>query len=606
MTLATLPAPNFTGAELSARVNAALAEVRAARRFASVAALLADSSMAYGTGSRPVAEGDRIESAEGFAYDVAAAAAPDLHVSTAGGVRLRVVPGADGGVGVDAFGALGNGTADDSPAIQKAVAAFRRVRFGAKTYGIGAPVQFGSGTQLLGATTGEGVSGKTVLRKLGTTVGSGSNASPSGGGVTDGYAVNAILIGTHPSGLFNYNCRIEDLTLEGTTAFTTEFGIYAPRTTQWMLANVNIDRCRTGWHTFDSWQCCMERVSVNAQTIGSALAAAKGVAASGFASGTTRGFHWAKDGSGEGTGTTARLSDCWARQCHIGYDINNLAYSAFDNCAADDIATTAYRLESCNNLTLTGCGMEQVHCAPGLLVSAGVVNLVGHRAQLGMHGASGRALYEATAGATVTFMGAVLGDFATVNGALNRIIQEGSHVVEINTQVPANGNSYVSYSTGATLVTTRQGQITTASAAGSQRLQRRSPGPGGQLFGLNRAIAAAGTGVLTLTASGTGTRNVAGGELRLAFLDTSYPNGVVQMRADFACYREGTSYFQTVTAGDLARTGSDFTANPALAWTRVGNVWTLTVTPAHGDLTLLRIDLDWWEAATGDATLALL
>lgn len=103
MTLAVLPAPSFTGADLSTRLNAALTEARAARRFASLSALLADSSLAYGAGARPVATGDRLVTAEGHRYEVAASGATDHHLTTAGGVRLRVLQGA-GGWNVRAFG----------------------------------------------------------------------------------------------------------------------------------------------------------------------------------------------------------------------------------------------------------------------------------------------------------------------------------------------------------------------------------------------------------------------------------------------------------------------------------------------------------------------
>jgi hypothetical protein len=96
MTLDNLPSPFYTGADLSARVNAVLTEVRAARRFPGVPALLADTSLAYGTGNRPVAAGDLIETADGLAYRVAASGVSNHHVATAGGVKLYVLPNTQG------------------------------------------------------------------------------------------------------------------------------------------------------------------------------------------------------------------------------------------------------------------------------------------------------------------------------------------------------------------------------------------------------------------------------------------------------------------------------------------------------------------------------
>jgi hypothetical protein len=87
MTLTNLPTPAYTGADLSARVNAIATEARAARRLPTVAALLADATLSYGTGNRPVAVGEPVE-AGGFRYLVAATGASDHHVTTAGGVKL--------------------------------------------------------------------------------------------------------------------------------------------------------------------------------------------------------------------------------------------------------------------------------------------------------------------------------------------------------------------------------------------------------------------------------------------------------------------------------------------------------------------------------------
>ncbi|MBP1804844.1 hypothetical protein [Rubellimicrobium aerolatum] len=124
MTLADLPLPTFTGADLSARVNAALAELRAARTLPSLAALLADATLAYGAGPRAVAAGDTIRVArQGLAYAVAPAGATDHHLATAGGVRLYVQRNARGNLPLLAFGADPTGTASAAAALQKAVVA---------------------------------------------------------------------------------------------------------------------------------------------------------------------------------------------------------------------------------------------------------------------------------------------------------------------------------------------------------------------------------------------------------------------------------------------------------------------------------------------------
>ena len=86
--------------------------------FATVAALLADTSLTYST----ITAGDIVRTrAEGFAYRVAASDATDHHVTTAGGVKLYVLPDASGGISLQAYGAVGDGVSDDTSAIQSAV-----------------------------------------------------------------------------------------------------------------------------------------------------------------------------------------------------------------------------------------------------------------------------------------------------------------------------------------------------------------------------------------------------------------------------------------------------------------------------------------------------
>ena len=87
--------------------------------FANVAALLADTTLTYSTASA----GDIVRTrSEGFSYQVAASGATNHHVTTAGGVKLYVVPG-DAGYNVKAFGAVGNGAANDTAALVAAEAA---------------------------------------------------------------------------------------------------------------------------------------------------------------------------------------------------------------------------------------------------------------------------------------------------------------------------------------------------------------------------------------------------------------------------------------------------------------------------------------------------
>ena len=112
-----------------AAVEAALATIptgiegAGARSFANVDALLANTQVTYGSGANQVVAGNIIRTlAEGFAYRVAASSASDHHVTTAGGLKLYVLPG-DNGFNVRAFGAKGDNITDDTAAFNAAVRA---------------------------------------------------------------------------------------------------------------------------------------------------------------------------------------------------------------------------------------------------------------------------------------------------------------------------------------------------------------------------------------------------------------------------------------------------------------------------------------------------
>lgn len=119
---------NFSAIDLNAGVvtaeftaNTAQFTANAAKNLATVAALLADTTLAYvaGTGKVVVATSEIVE-AGGFRYQVAASGASDQHVTTAGGVKLYVQADATG-YNVKAFGAVGDGVANDTAAIQATI-----------------------------------------------------------------------------------------------------------------------------------------------------------------------------------------------------------------------------------------------------------------------------------------------------------------------------------------------------------------------------------------------------------------------------------------------------------------------------------------------------
>lgn len=100
-------------------VEGALQEIGGIRNPKDVATLLADTALTYTNAPAGTVVRTR---AEGFAYEVAATGALDHHVTTAGGIKLYVMP-TGSGYNVRAFGAKGDGATDDGPAFQAAAEA---------------------------------------------------------------------------------------------------------------------------------------------------------------------------------------------------------------------------------------------------------------------------------------------------------------------------------------------------------------------------------------------------------------------------------------------------------------------------------------------------
>jgi hypothetical protein len=137
----------------SSNVEDALQELGGTKNPENVTVLLADTDLTYSAGlPESVSAGDIIRTrVEGFAYKVAASAATDHHVTTAGGVKLYVLPLADGYFQGEAFGAV-NGVLSTS-AIQTAiqVAAGKKLVFGPGVWMFASTLSIPANTTLAGA-----------------------------------------------------------------------------------------------------------------------------------------------------------------------------------------------------------------------------------------------------------------------------------------------------------------------------------------------------------------------------------------------------------------------------------------------------------------------
>lgn len=489
-------------------------------------------------------------------------------------------------VNVKDFGAKGDGSTDDAAAIQAAIdSADGAVFFPRGTYVINTPIYLTTRKVLFG----EGDA--STIKKVGTTAGTGNNLMS---GVTDYYTVDAAIIVTHTDNAFAYYVGIHNLRIQGDDAYTTSYGIYAPRMSQSAFSNVRIYRCLTGFYTKDSWQVSFNRVTIQPEKMRDPLLTQKNTYAgtSIAAYGPTafcRGFHWDWDGGSGGAGTSCTFTNCYVRQCDIGYDIQYLSYSAMVNCAADQINETAYKFTGCQSMSLTSCGAEDSMASPAMYFSAGKYNITSMNIAFKMYGSSGDPMYRVIDGARVSFYDARITDFVAVNGAYNRSISSNSDVLEVQCSMPTNGNDY-----------SESYPKTAKQLVGAK-----------QAFNEKKTVVTTGTNIANITVSGSGNRDYMAGKLRIFYEDIAYANGIGYVEVPFSVYRTSTQYFQNINIGQGTITGNGFSVQPTFSFTRSGNVWTIVMTPSTNsgtlsDLVCLSMEAELYTDPEGDATFAWL
>lgn len=229
------------------------------------------------------------------------------------------------------YGAVGNGTTDDTAAIQAAIdAAFTAgggvVYFPVASYKLTAALQVKNYVRLIGA----GDQATTLIQAT-------SNAH----GI---YGNNAVRV------------AIENLWIEGPNTGTGK-GIFLEwddaalgGTPYHLLRAVTVNEFAVGIEMENPFVLSMERVIVQNCTTGFYL-------------------HGQVPTGSAGTSTT--LTGCYAISCTTGIKFETMTYCSLISCAVDH-CTTGYEIKNCNGFVLTGCGSEYSSGDTGLTNPTGV------------------------------------------------------------------------------------------------------------------------------------------------------------------------------------------------------------------------------------------
>jgi hypothetical protein len=293
------------------------------RDFESVTALLADTVLSYaGTGTEKAVAGNTVVTrSEGFAYTVAASAAADEDITTAGGVKLYVLPSDDGSINVKAFGAKGDGVTDDTATIQSAL-----------DKGVG-KVRVPDGQYLV--TSGLTLRANTILqgshglaRKF--------NTATAKCRITYTGALDTIAVNFENDGGGYGASKLCDIVIAQTNSTTGVTGIRIgdplagiTYTLQATVQNVVIeDFSGVGVLNYGSWNCTLTDVIVHGKATPR----------------TTIGFHMNATGQ---SSTSLHMLNCCAEECVTGFKVgdstgaNVYSYSSMVNTYVDG-CTTGY------------------------------------------------------------------------------------------------------------------------------------------------------------------------------------------------------------------------------------------------------------------------
>jgi hypothetical protein len=261
----------------------------------------------------------------------------------------------------------------------------------------------------------------TRITKTSTSVGVGSNIAPERPTVTDSYAVDAVIILEHADNAFPFECEWADFRVYG-SAGTGSIGIYAPRMARSTWDNILCNDVEYGIVSFTSFTCGFNKV--NTFDPSSLL---------------IHGWDFRNDGSNGGTGTSNTFTSCYVNGASAEpFNFYGLNYCTFNSCAADSYGTGAsnvyaYRLESCQGMTMNSCGSE-LSLGGGHLRLDNSTAVINSPKTFSLVAINGTANILASTGSKAVINAPVFANFSSVTGTAYNFSTSGTSVeIIVNT-----------------------------------------------------------------------------------------------------------------------------------------------------------------------------
>lgn len=265
---------------------------------------------------------------------------PDLRTelgSAQGADMIGLPQGGTVSQGVDVvtpamFGAIGDGVADDSVAIQAAMDYCqinnRKLVIPSRRYRITKPLLYRNQGFYNYEIEGHGGAAVLIMDSLEKT---GITAPDAFG---DDFNVNAAMVVLNDTNQSKY-CRISGLRFESPVG--AEYAIYVGQTENSYIHDCFFTGFTFGWYDIGSWICRIERC------------VARSIVDTGFF---------------KKTGTSTNISECYADQMERGYYLGG-GYSSIVNCACDKTTRWGYYFKGgpagtdLATFSMKGCGSEQ-------------------------------------------------------------------------------------------------------------------------------------------------------------------------------------------------------------------------------------------------------